>query len=229
MKLNTKKTKFMLFNNCKSIDFLPTMELEGNDIELVEEMKILGVVLTSDMKFSRNTEYIVERAFKRVWMVKRLKVLGANDSQLIDVYIKQVRSVLELAVPAWHSSLTVADKLSIERVQKAALQIILDDSYTSYSSACIIMNLQTLEERRHQLCVKFGLKALKNTKHTKWFKVNQKLSRTRQKQPFLCPVVTRTRRFENSPISYLTKLLNIKVKSTLDIQNILTILYYTFL
>ena len=190
------------------------MELEGNDIELVEEMKILGVVLTSDMKFSRNTEYIVERAFKRVWMVKRLKVLGANDSQLIDVYIKQVRSVLELAVPAWHSSLTVADKLSIERVQKAALQIILDDSYTSYSSACIIMNLQTLEERRHQLCVKFGLKALKNTKHTKWFKVNQKLSRTRQKQPFLCPVVTRTRRFENSPISYLTKLLNIKVKAT---------------
>ena len=46
-------------------------------------------------------------------------------TQRIDVYIKQVRSVMELAVPVWHSSLTLADKVAIERVQKAALQLIL--------------------------------------------------------------------------------------------------------
>ena len=214
MKLNAKKTKFMLFNNCKTIDFLPNLELEGKEVELVEEMKVLGVVLTSDMKFSRNTEYIVERAFKRVWMLKRLLCLGASVPQLVDVYLKQVRSVLELAVPAWHSSLTVADKLSIERVQKASLQVILGETYISYSSALDIVNLQTLEQRRQQLCRKFGFKALKNIKHNKWFKVNQKISRTRQKQPFLCPVVSRTKRFENSPLSYLTKLLNIQVKTS---------------
>ena len=148
MKLNAKKTKFMLFNNCKTIDFLPKLELEGKEVELVEQMKVLGVVLTSDMKFSRNTEYMVERAFKRVWMLKRLLSLGASVSQLIDVYLKQVRSVLELAVPAWHCSLTVTDKLSIERVQKAALQVILGETYSSYSSALDIVNLQTLEQRR---------------------------------------------------------------------------------
>ena len=49
-----------------------------------------------------------------------LKQLGASDKQLVEVYIKQARRVLELAVPVWHSSLTVADKLNIERVQKAA-------------------------------------------------------------------------------------------------------------
>ena len=199
----------MLFNNCKTIDFLPNMELEGKEVELVEEMKVLGVVLTSDMKFSRNTEYIVERAFKRVWMLKRLLCLGASVPQLVDVYLKQVRSVLELAVPAWHSSLTLTDKLNIERVQKAALQVILGETYLSYSSALEIVNLQILEQRRQQLCRKFGIKALKNSKHNKWFKINQKISRTRQKQPFLCPVVSRTMRFENSPLSYLTKLLNI--------------------
>ena len=139
--------------------------------------------------------------------------MGASDSQLLDVYIKQVRSVLELAVPVWHSSLTVADKLSIERVQKAALQIVLGKDYTSYSSACESTNLKSLEERRLQLCKKFGIKAMKNQKHTKWFKVNPKVSRTRQQQPYLCPVVSRTRRFENSPISYLTKLLNQHWKS----------------
>ena len=50
-------------------------------------------------------------------MLKRLKNLGAQEEQLIDVYIKQIRSVLELAVPVWHSSLTLANRSSIERVQ----------------------------------------------------------------------------------------------------------------
>ena len=179
---------------------------------MLEEMKILGVVITSDLSFSRNTEYIVKRAFKRIWMLRRLKNLGANHSQLIDVYIKQIRSVLELAVPVWHSSLTVADKLSIERVQKAALQVIFGQDYKSYSSACEVANLLTLDQRRQNLCKKFSLKAVNNPKHTKWFKVNTKVSKTRQQQPLFCPVVSRTTRFEKSPISYLTKLLNINCK-----------------
>ena len=134
--------------------------------------------------------------------------MGANESQMLDVYIKQVRSVLELAVPVWHSSLTIADKLSIERVQKAALHVIFGHDYNSYSFACETANLLTLEERRNKLCKKFGFKAVKNVKHSKWFKVNRKISKTRQKQPLFCPVVSRTTRFDKSPISYLTKLLN---------------------
>ena len=125
MKLNLKKTKFMLFNPSRKIDFMPTFSLDNHtEIELVEEMKLLGVVITSDMKFNKNTEFIVKRAFKRIWMLKRLKNLGANSEQLIDVYIKQIRSVVELAVPVWHSSLSLSDKADIERVQKAALQVI---------------------------------------------------------------------------------------------------------
>ena len=208
MKLNLKKTKFMLFNQCSSIDFMPTLSLEGKEIELVEEMKILGVVLTSDLKFSSNTEYMIKRAYKRVWMLRRLKNLGASNHQLVDVYVKQVRSVLELAVPVWHSSLTVADKLDIERVQKAALHVILGDSYHSYSSACAATNLPTLEERRQMLCKKFAFKSLKHPKHTSWFKLNKNVSGTRQKQPTFCNVVSRTSRFEKSPLSYLTKILN---------------------
>ena len=108
MKLNLKKSKFMLFNQCKTFDFMPSFELEGCQIELVEDMKILGVIISSDMKFSKNTQYIVKRAYKRIWMLKRLHNLGASVNQMLDVYIKQVRSILELAVPAWHSSLTLS-------------------------------------------------------------------------------------------------------------------------
>ena len=108
---------------------MPTLTLEGNEIEVVVEIKILGVIITTDMKFSKNSEYIIERAFKRVWMQRRLKNLGASNENLLDVYIKQVRSELELAVPVWPSSLTVADKVGIERVQREALQVILGLDY----------------------------------------------------------------------------------------------------
>ena len=112
------------------------------------------------------------------------------------------------AVPAWQSSLTLGDKLNIERVQKAELHIILGPDYVSYSNALEKVNLLTLEDRRVQLCLKFARKAIKNPKHTNWFRVNRRVGKTRLKQPLLCPVFARTSRFDKSPISYLTKLLN---------------------
>ena len=114
---------------------MPELEIEGNQIELTEEMKILGIVVRADMKWSSNTKHIVEKGYTRLWMLRRLKNHGAGLEDLNDVYIKQVRSVLELAVPAWHPGLTLSDSLDIERVQKAALHIILGKSYKSYSSA----------------------------------------------------------------------------------------------
>ena len=83
-------------------------------------------------------------------MIKRLKNLGASEEQLLDVYTKQVRSLLEVAVPVWHSSLTLSDKLDIERVQKASLQIILGQEYIYYSSAREDTHLITLEVRREK-------------------------------------------------------------------------------
>ena len=213
MKLNLKKTKFMLFNTCKNIDFHPTFEVDGCDIELIEEMKLLGVVITSDLRFHKNTEFIVKRGFSRIWVLKRLKNLGASRKQLIDVYTKQIRSVLELAVPVWHPTLTLEDRLKIERVQRAALHVIFGREYTSYTSACEQTNLLTLESRRVKLCEKFARKAASNPKHQKWFKVNKKHNKTRIMQPFFCPVIARTDRFRKSPISYLTNLLNtMKIK-----------------
>ena len=59
----------------------------------------------------------MKRAYKRIWILKRLKTLGASDDLIIDAYVKQIRSVLELAVPVWRSSLTLKDKMTIEIFQ----------------------------------------------------------------------------------------------------------------
>ena len=86
MKLNFKKTKLMIFNNAKTMDFMPNLEVEGKEIEVVEEMRILGLIVRTDLKWSSNTEHIMEKAYSRLWILRRLKCLGADQPKLLDVY-----------------------------------------------------------------------------------------------------------------------------------------------
>ena len=207
MKINLSKTKLILFNPCVSKDFMPEMVIENTRFELVEQIKLLGVVISSDLSWSANTQYITDRCNSKIWMLRRLKRLGASQEDLLDVYSKQIRSVTEFAVPVWNSSLTGNDIASLERIQKIALHVILGEQYQSYSAALKTTGLIKLSERRKKICLKFAKRALNNTKFSKWFKPNPRAQK-RLKQQKLCPVIARTERFEKSPISYLTKLLN---------------------
>ena len=181
MKINFKKTKAMVFNPCTSIDFLPEMVLDNNEIEVVDEIRLLGLIIRSDLKWISNTENMVKKAYKRVWMIRRLKYLGAQGCDLIDVYVKQVRSVLELAVPAWHGAITLIEQQSIERVQKSVAHIILGEEYVCYKDALNTLGLKSLATRRNILRLKNAKKAEKHTKFHKWFK-SLTLDRIQDKQ-----------------------------------------------
>merc|ERR1712129_484620 len=171
-------------------------------------IKLLGVVIRSDLSWNANTDYMVKRAYKMIWSLKRLKKLGARTGDLVDVYIKQIRSLLEFAVSVWHPSLTNEDRLKIERVQKSAFCIILGQEYKSYRLALKHLELETLYSRRNKLCKKFAKKSLKNSIFAKWFKPYQKSVYTSFLSPKFCEVYYRTERFRKSPISYLTDILN---------------------
>ena len=106
MKLNRKKTKLMLFNTCKNCDFMPDFSVDGHqiEVEVEEEIKLLGLYIRSDLKWSTNRKQMVAKGYKRTLMLRRLKNLGVTGLELKDVFIKQIRSVLELAVSVWHSN-----------------------------------------------------------------------------------------------------------------------------
>jgi hypothetical protein len=208
MKINYKKTKAMVFNPCTSIDFSPEITIDKNDIEVVDEIRLLGLIIQSDMKWGSNTENMVNKANKRLWIIRRLKFLGAQQEDLLDVYTKQVRSVLELAVPAWHGAITLDEQLDIERVQKCAAHVILGDGYVSYKEALKTLNIESLLSRRNKLCLKFAKKAESHEKFQHWFKTNVPKPNTRQKQTKYCEVKAMHDRFQKSPLSYLTRILN---------------------
>ena len=106
MKLNLSKNKFILFNPTRNYDFEPQLSIDGSEIEMVEIIKLLGLLVRSDLSWSTNTNEMVRKAYRRLWIIKRLKKLGAKLGTLVDIYCKLMRSVLEYSVPVWNSGIT---------------------------------------------------------------------------------------------------------------------------
>ena len=208
MKINYEKTKVIVFNPCTKTDFLPEITVDNHELEAVDEIRLLGMIIRADLKWTSNTSNMVKRASKRLWMLRRLKNLGANQVDLVDVYCKQIRSILELAAPAWQSSVTLTEKQDIERIQKSACHIIQGSDYISYRNSLKALKLEPLETRRIKLSLKFALKAEKHQKFKKWFKPTPTTHKTRLEKTKYCNVRANHTRFVKSPISYLTSMLN---------------------
>ena len=130
------------------------------------------------------------------------------QDDLVDIYCKQVRSLLEFAVPAWHGGINQNDQIDIERIQKSACHIILGDNYSSYKNALKTLCLDPLSVRRDELCLKFAKKAEKHPKHSKWFVPNDNDVNTRQIKTKYKEVLAKHSRLQKSPISFLTDMLN---------------------
>ena len=216
MKVNSEKSKVMLFNSAKKYDFMPRLSLEpSTNLTVVESCKLLGVVLQSNLKWNENTDCICAKGYDRIWMIRRLKLLGATNDELVDVYNKQVRSVLEMAVAVWSPALTLCQVAQIERVQKTACAVILGGGYADYAQAISVLGMTPLSDRRKDLCSNFAKKCLKNEKYKSWFvprNTDPATTQTRSEKTALMPVNTRTNRYNKSPLPYLTALLNDTVK-----------------
>ena len=170
----------------------------------------------SNLRWQSNTDFICQKAYARLWMLRRLKSLGANKNEMMDVYVKQVRCVLELGVAVWQPGLTQAQGQQLERVQKCALYVIMGEEHSTYRNALEELECQTLSERRTKLCLNFAKKSEKHSRFGNWFEPAvanpQPVPNTRSDKTSLQlkykPVTVRTERYRDSPLPYLTDLLN---------------------
>ena len=58
-------------------------------------------------------------------------IFTSNRVDLKNIYLTFVRSVLEKSAVVWHSSITKKNITALERVQKAAVRVILGNSYSN--------------------------------------------------------------------------------------------------
>ena len=131
-----------------------------------------------------------------MWILRRLKALGASNKQLIEVMKQQIISICEVGVPYWGPMITARESNMLERCMKTGLHIIFQENYRSYEH---MMNT-------------FAKKASKSERFNKWFVVesNEEGKSTRTKKPtrLLRQIPCRTQRYERSSLPYMTKLLS---------------------
>ena len=209
MKLNVEKTKNVIFNFSRNNQFTTEIELDGKIIETVKETKLLGTLITDKLDWNRNTEKIVKESNKRMVFLHKSSKFTSHKSDLKKIYIQQIRSKLEQSAVVWHSSLNQKCKDKLERVQKSALRIILGDQYIDYKNALKVLNLQSLEERREFLCLKFAKKCLQVEKFRSMFPRKQQVHNMlkRDNEKFVIRR-TYTERHRKSAIPHMQRLLN---------------------
>ena len=172
--------------------------VDGQTLEVVKSAKILGVTVRNDLKWYEHVDIITKKASKRLYLLKLLRRAGVELDALVKFYCACVRSVLEYACQAFHSSLPVYLTKQIERIQKRALRIICPAE--SYEEALSITKLGTLFDRREHLSLELFQKISNNNQH-KLFNLLPELSTNelnlRCKAMYKIPSV-KTNRFRDS-------------------------------
>ena len=163
MKLNGKKCKEMIVSFVRSENDIPRLLIDGLPLDLVPSFKILGLTMNNKLKWQDNTEALVKKASKRLYIIRVLQRCGLPPKDLLLVYFSMVRSILEYACPVWHTMLPKCLGEKIEKVQKRAFRIIYPT--TDYEDALNTAQCKRLDDRRQELCAKTFKKILKPDAH----------------------------------------------------------------
>ena len=132
MRLNAEKTSVMIFNFTYNYQFSTRLYLQDTLLNIVNETKLLGTWISSDLTWWKNTNYITRKAFQKIEIVRRLYEFNVSLPDLVLIYTLYVRSTLEFNCCVWHYNITNEETDDIERVQKVASRVILKKDFISY-------------------------------------------------------------------------------------------------
>ena len=209
MELTQKKTKQILFNFNRDKQFTTETELKKEPLEIVNEVKLLGVIISNDLKWHKNTNYLTKKVNRKMRMLHIAAKFTRNREHLKHIYKTFIRSNLEFSSTVWHSSLSVADRQDLERVQKAAVKVILGKDYVNYEEGLSDLKLESLHKRRETMALKFVKNSLGNKNFSKMFPLKEVKHgmKSRRSEKYVVNS-SNTNRHRDSAVPYLQGLLN---------------------
>ena len=203
--INGKKTKEMILHFSKRFDkgTIPSLVLDDSIIGRVEEFKLLGVVIRSDLSWCSHVKYMITKASRRIFVVTAMVRSGMNRTDLLIVYSSLVRSVLEYASPVWHCGLSQTQSQEIEKVQRRCFKIIFPS--LSYREALIDSGYELLSARRERASREL-FEQIKNPLHILNDLLTPRVNndgciRTRDSYPYVIPR-QKTNRLSKSLIAF---------------------------
>ena len=151
MELNLKICKEMLIDLRRNKTAIPLTNSENNTVERVTSYKLLALWIDDNMKWNTNTEKIVKKAAKCLFLLKVLKSYGASTSNMKNFYIAVIRPTLEYGAQVRNGGISKDQSNQIERIQKRALKIIYKED--DYDKCLQTAELVSLKHRRDQMCI----------------------------------------------------------------------------
>ena len=117
MKINTTKSNIMIFNKAKNHDFQPEYAFsDGQTLEVLEETRLLGIQLRTDLRWTSNTKAVYKKAMSKMWLLRRMKLLDLEPQIILEYFLKEIRVIAEQWVPIWNSGLTIQQTTDLERI-----------------------------------------------------------------------------------------------------------------
>ena len=208
MKLNERKTKVMIFNYSRNYQFATRIHLNNTLLDTIRETRLLGTVISDDLSWQKNSQYLIQRGYTRMTILRNLYQFNIPEEDLVLIYCLYIRSVLEYNSSVWFSSITQEESNDIERVQRCACRIILKDEYVSYESALSRLNLQNLSDRRKTLALRFAQKCTTHERFENLFPLNDKENLNLRNPEKHKVKFARTLRLCKSSIPAMQRLLN---------------------
>ena len=143
LKLNSEKSKFMIFSNKKNI-IHEKIVLGNKEIEKIESMKLLGLWLDSKLTFAKHTKKLSSKLSFVSYIISKFSNLPKKI--LRKIYFSYAHSTLVYGIQLYGQSHNVHLK-SIERIQKNLVKKISknSDKYKAFIDNKIL-NFKLLKE-----------------------------------------------------------------------------------
>ena len=198
----------MIFNFSKKFQFATRLQMNNTLLEIVDETKLLGLIVNKNLTWRQNTDSIVTKANMRLCIIRKLSSFSVPLKDLVMLYGQFVRSILEFNSNVWFSSITAEEEEDIERVQKNACKLILKDNYIDYKQALSVLNLENLKERRERLAKKFADSCLKIPEMKTLFEENNQTDYELRNSERYKVNFAKSQRYYKSTIPTFQRLLN---------------------
>ena len=207
MKVNLQKTALLAISDATSYE--PEIYIQDARSEVLRSenktVRILGFNFDGSPTVKAQTENIIGKIRRRLWVLRHLRKFGLTEEELVMVYKSTVRSVIEFTAVVYHPMLTNEQSDELERLQMQALKCIYGLQF-SYRVLLQMSGLETLKKRREEMCDKFAQKCLEG-KFKHWFPKKEGREGLRGGKIYV-EEYARTERLKNSPIYYMRRRLN---------------------
>ena len=83
----------MIFNFTDKYKFAKNVNSNYENLEVVKQAKLLGVIISDDLKQDKNTEYLVEKAYSRMELLRKVAESTKSIEYKREIYIHEHRKI----------------------------------------------------------------------------------------------------------------------------------------